>query len=286
MKCSRRHFLAAGLAFTAQVRASGEPHDLRLRVAADGWGGAPVEEVEAVLRSAANVLWKFFPQRKVEPILVLRGRDGPIVHYQRNVLGEIVMKLDTADRLWCQYVYQFSHEFCHVLSGFDDDPWKRNNWFEETLCEVASLFVLRRLADVWMETPPFSQGKAYAPEFRRYAEGVMDSRTQIGKGHLGDYYRQNRKTLEVDARDRTLNGSMAVSLLPLLEGAPETWEAVSWLNHTPSLEGESFPDYLDKWRLAVPVRHRLFVEEIMRRFDIAPGSGKGANRENVLHSRD
>ncbi len=286
MKCSRRHFLAAGLAATGRARASKESEDLRFRVAADGWGAAPREEVEAVLRSAAGVLWKFFPERKWEPFVVLRGREGPIVHYQRNVLGEIVMKLDTADRLWCQYVYQFSHEFCHILSGFDDDPWKRNNWFEETICEAGSLFVLRRLTDVWTEHPPFPHGKEYAPEFRRYAESVMNSRTQVGKGHLGDFYRQHRKTLESTPRDRTLNGAMALSLLSLLEGAPEAWEAVSWLNHAASPEGESFTAYLEKWRAAVPARHRPFVEEVMRRFTPSRGTSPEEKGEKVLHSCD
>ncbi len=248
---------------------------LKFRVAADGWGAATVTEVEAVLASAASVLWKFFPQRKVEPFVVLRGRDGPIVHYQRNVMGEIVMKLDTSGHLWCQYVYQFSHEFCHILCGFRDTPMRRNNWFEETLCEVASLFVLRRMTSLWTAQPPFPNWKEYAPEFRRYAQGVMDTRTQIGEGHLGDFYRKHRKTLESTPRDRALNGALALPLLALVEGAPEAWEAVTWLNHGPPPEGGTFAQYLENWRTAVPARHRPLVEEVIRRFE-APVSDPGA----------
>lgn len=299
MKRGRRHFLKEVLASFCGVRVfaadppraaagsgprvAAEPDPLRFRVATDGWGGAGVAEVEGLLQSAAGVLWKYFPGLKREPFVVVRGREGPIVQYQRNVIGEIVMKLDTEDRRWCQYAYQFSHEFCHILCGFNDDPWKHHRWFEETLCETASLFVLRRLADVWTERPPWPNWRGYAPEFRRYAQHVMDSRSQVGKGHLGDFYRKHRQTLENTPRDRTLNGAMALPLLELLEGTPESWEAVVWLNSAPSAEGETFAAYLERWRAAVPGRHQGFVTEVMRRFGVA-GLRKGA--AEAVHSRD
>ena len=289
MDTGRRQFLAGLLAAAAasgSARAAGELDGLRFRVAADGWGLAGAGEVEAVLKSAAGVLWKYFPAQQREPFVVLRGREGPIVLYQRNVVGEIVMKLDTEDYLWCQYVYQFSHEFCHILSGFEDRAWKRNNWFEETVCEVASLFVLRRLSEVWADHPPYSNWQQYAPEFRRYAQGVMDGRTQVGDGHLGDFYRKHRKTLEETPRDRSLNGAMALPLLELFEGAPESWEAVAWLNRSPSPEGGTFAEYLENWRSAVPVKHRNFVDEVRRRFGLEdPGAG-AAGPAGPEHSRD
>ena len=204
MNTGRRQFLAGLLAAAAAggARAAGELDGLRFRVAADGWGLAGAGEVEAVLKSAAGVLWKYFQDWKREPFVVLRGREGPIVLYQRNVVGEIVMKLDTQDYLWCQFVYQFSHEFCHILS------------------------------------------------------------------------------------DRSLNGAMALPLLELFEGAPESWEAVAWLNRTPSPEGETFAEYLEKWRSAVPARHRSFVGEVMRRFGVEePGAG-AAGPSGPAHSRD
>lgn len=287
MRLQRRQFLAGSLAFLPVGGGAAEPGDgLRFRVAADGWGSAGRPEVEAVVKSAAGVLWKYFPKLKREPFVVVRGRDGPIVHYQRNVAGEIVMKLDTEDYLWCQYVYQFAHEFCHILCGFDDDAWKRNKWFEETMCEAASLFVLRRMPDIWTEKPPYPNWRGYAPEFSRYAQTVMDSRSQVGDGHLGDFYRKHRQTLERTPRDRSLNGAMALPLLALMEGTPGSWEAVAWLNSAPSQEGETFAGYLEKWRAAVPVRHRRFVEEVIRRFGVGAVRPGAAGPPGPAHSRD
>jgi hypothetical protein len=287
VKFSRRHFLTGLLACGAgRTAIAGPPEGLRFRVAADGWGAAGVAEVEAVVKSAAGVLWKFFPDLRREPFVVLRGREGPIVHYQRNVMGEIVMKLDTQDYLWCQYVYQFSHEFCHILAGFEDRAWKANHWFEETLCETASLFVLRRLGGVWDRQPPYPNWRTYAPEFRRYAQGVMDSRVQVGDAHLADFYRKHRTTLERTPQDRALNGALALPLLEMFEGAPEAWEAVAWLNRTPTPKGESFNAFLERWRAAVPVRHRGFVGEVMRRFGVAGEPPGAAGPSGPLNSRD
>ena len=287
MKLRRRQFLAGSLALLP-VRgwAAGQADGPRFRVGADGWGTAGLEEVEAVLGSAAGVMWKYFSAPERVPFVVLRGRDGPIVHYQRNVMGEIVMKLDTQDYLWCQYVYQFAHEFCHIQCGFQDKAWKRNNWFEETICETASLFVLRRLGERWLKRPPFANWRGYAPEFRRYAQSVMDSRSQVGDGHLSDFYRQHREKLESTPRDRSLNGAMALPLLELMEGTPESWEAVAWLNGAPSPEGETFDAYLEKWRAAVPVRHRDFVGEVMRRFGMETPWPGAAGPSGPAHSRD
>jgi hypothetical protein len=278
MKGSRRHFIlqgAAALGSAAVPRAWAAQEELRFRIATDGWGTAGTAEIGPVLKSAAALLWKYFPHARLEPFVVVRGREGPIVHYQRNIMGEIVMKLDTQDYLWCQYTYQFSHEFCHILSGFREDALNRNRWFEETLCEVASLFVLRRLTDAWQAQPPVEAWRSYAPEFRHYADQVMDSRSRIGDGHLGDFYRKHRKTLENTPRERPLNGAMALPLLALLEGSPESWEAISWLNRAPSQEGDTLADYLNRWRAAVPARHRGFTGKVVKLFGLAPPSGEG-----------
>ena len=79
---------------------------------------------------------------------------------------------------------------------------------------------------------------------------------------------------------------MALPLLELFEGAPESWEAVAWLNRSPSPEGGTFAEYLEKWRSAVPVKHRNFVDEVRRRFGLGdPGAG-AAGPAGPGHSRD
>ena len=265
---TRRRFLAcaAACALPARLRAAdtGLP---AWRLGPDGWDGASPSEITAVINSAMSELWRYFPGRKLERILVLRGREGPIVHYQRNSMKEIVIQLDTKGRYWCQYAYQFAHEFCHILCGFDDD-WTGNLWFEESLCEAASLFVLRRMAETWERTPPFDSWRSYAPRFREYAEDVIDRRVSIPDSRLPGFYQRHAAELVKDPVDRELNGTISLSLLRLLEAMPHCWEAVTWLNSSRSPQGETFPAYLAKWRKATPERCRGLVIEVSRRFGV------------------
>ena len=262
--------LAAGLpaGVTARLRAQdAAPALTAIRILPDGWGKATEQDVSAVIRSAAAVLWKWFPQRKIEPIAIMRGYEGPIVLYQRNTRGELVVKLDTADWFWCQYVYQFAHEFCHILCGFDED-WRGNLWFEESLCETASLFVLRRMAVHWEKHAPFESWKSFAPRLREYTDDIMDRRVAVPDSRLASFYQRHAVELAENAVDRELNGTISLTLLRLLEASPHYWEALTWLNSSPSKPGETFQAYLTKWRRATPDRCVGMVIETARRFGI------------------
>ena len=77
-----------------------------------------------------------------------------MIYYRENREGPFVVQLTARDRKWSKFAYQFSHEFCHLLSGHDrlrDNP---NQWFHESLCELASVFTLRQMAKQWLISPP------------------------------------------------------------------------------------------------------------------------------------
>lgn len=256
---------AAGTAFPAPAGEEPPPWPA-FRVAPEGWGVASPRDVEAVLRSAAAELWQYFPGRSLEPFVVTRGYTGPIVHYRRNALGEIVMRLDTHDRYWCQYAYQFAHEFCHILCGFDDDDWNGNDWFEETLCETASLFVLRALARTWRERPPYPHWRTFAPQFAEYAGRLLRNRESVAPDDLGRFLRRHENRLRNNPAARNLHGTMAAALLPVFEASPTDWEAVTWLNARKSPHGQPFADYLHQWLRACPPHRRPFVRSLLERF--------------------
>jgi hypothetical protein len=50
-------------------------------------------------------------------------------------------------------IYQFAHEFAHILSNYerhaDSKVARQHEWFEEALCEVASLYALKRVGMQW-----------------------------------------------------------------------------------------------------------------------------------------
>ncbi len=266
MILTRRRFIALSAAAAALPARAAEALP-SWRLAPEGWGEASAADVKAVLGSAMRQFWRYFPNRKLESLLVMRGHEGPIVHYKRNDLKELVVQLDTGGLYWCQYAYQFAHEFCHILCGFDDD-WRGNLWFEESLCETASLFVLRRMAEEWTSEPPYEVWKSYAPRFREYAEDVMNRRTVVSESRLADYYRKHRSRLAANPVDRELNGAISLILLRIMEAKPEAWESVTWLNSAPSKSGETFEAYLTKWKKAAPERWHEFISGMARRFGV------------------
>jgi hypothetical protein len=257
---------AGGLRAAERPDAPVRPDVPAYRVETDGFGAAEAD-IRAVLDSAARELWRFFPDREIEPIVVERGRRGPITLYRRNPQGEIVMRLDTESTYWCQYVYQFAHELCHVLCGLSEATEGPNKWFEETLCETASLFVLRAMARSWKDAPPYAHWANYRDALRSYADDVIRRRDALEEVHargMAAFYQAHRERLEEEACDRDFNGAMAVVLLHWFEREPERWEAIGWLNHAASSapRGESFEAYLRRWHDAAPERHREFIRRI------------------------
>lgn len=233
--------------------------------------GASEADIRAVFDSAGGELWRFFPDYRIDPIVVTRGHSGPITLFQRNDRGEIVMRLDTEKTYWSQYAYQFAHEFCHVLCGFKAGD-QGNKWFEETLCETASLFVMRAMSRTWKTSAPYANWKDYRDSLRDYVDNILRKREKVyeiyEKG-LPAFYRAHQAALEKEPSSRELNGAMALVLLHLFEEQPERWEAVRWLNSSPPRAGETFPAYLQKWHNAAPKQHKPFVEKIARLFGIS-----------------
>ena len=59
-----------------------------------------------------------------------------------------------------------SHTKSVTLSAGSGKGTESNLWFEETICEVASLFALEKLALEWNQSAPYANWKPYAVEFK------------------------------------------------------------------------------------------------------------------------
>ncbi|MDG1670574.1 MAG: hypothetical protein P8H96_06890, partial [Akkermansiaceae bacterium] len=135
------------LALSLSLPGQAEESKLRYRIEAKTFESGEAD-IRKVLEYTARPLWKNFPGYKVEPMVITKSNSGPIVIFQRNARQEIVVKLDTHKTYWSQYAYQWAHELCHVLCGFREDG-RENKWFEETLCELSSLFCMRAMVLDW-----------------------------------------------------------------------------------------------------------------------------------------
>jgi len=265
-------FAAAGLVQCTEaadsVKTTSEKSPLQpldIRVDDESWGQGQ-RDIQRVCQSAAMELWRSFPGRRLPPIIVSRSHDGPIVLTRRLENGEYQVRLDSQGTYWCQFAYQFAHEFCHIMCNYDEDE-HANKWFEESLCEMASLYVLRRMSESWKTSPPYPNWKDYAPHLKSYADNrIKDSRLPPDIT-LAQWYGENAAQLYAGATQREKNQIVATALLPLVEEEPGRWEAVAYLNATKGFKNQSFKEYLQGWEYFVPRQHKPFVRRIATMLD-------------------
>lgn len=84
------------------------------------------------------------------------------------------INLTSKNKNWSQFAYQFAHELCHVLGRYEQFRDNPNNWFHEAICELASIFTLRRMGERWHTQPPYPTWTTYSESLIAYAEDVVD----------------------------------------------------------------------------------------------------------------
>lgn len=273
MKAVARSWGAVGMLLLLAGAGAGQdaaPPRLDLRVASEGWGEASPADIEAVLRSAAETLLPRFPGLALPALEVSRSTKEPITLYQRGPAGEIRVKLNVEGYLWARFAFQFSHELGHVLCGVEEYP-NPNLWFEETLCEVASLYALGRMSESWKTRPPYANWKDYSAQLKKYRdERIEKDREKLPEGTtLQAWFREKEPKLRADPHLRAANLTIALALLPLFEEAPERWEAVRTLNKVHGDASRSFLSYLGDWSRSAPEKHRDFISKIAARLGVA-----------------
>jgi len=261
--------LAANVACAQSEVRQPATHALKLRVIEGEWGGSQLQDIQKTCQSAGMELWKHFPGRKLHPIIIGRSRNGPITWYDRLPSGEYQIRLDSQSNLWAQFSFQFAHELCHVLCCYSDDKHP-NKWFEESLCEVASLFVMRRMAETWKTSPPYANWKGYSPHLKEYADDRIEKVHLPPDTSLAEWYAENAKKMNEEGSQRDKQRIVAAALLPLLEAEPSHWEAVGYLNAGNRFPNQSFADYLADWEYFAPAQHKPFVRKIVAMFGLAP----------------
>ncbi len=199
---------------------------------------------QAVLDSVCRVVTESFGRWPGAPIRVERWEKDPRTLYDHRPYE---IKISARHTYWCQYVYQFAHELCHVMTNFDRVKQHPYKWFEEALCELCSLFVLRRLASTWRTEPPSAvyDAAGFADEFKIYADGVTQARSEARPQDFASWFRKHAGVLEQDRYKRTLNGVVADALLPDFLTDRSVWQECGRLNHWDARTNPSFGCYLD-----------------------------------------
>lgn len=268
---------------------------IAIEVAPGDWGRAELRDIQRVLDSVAEELSSVVGGAGDDLHLRVLPRGGsPRVLYERDGAGQYVVQLTARDDRWFQYVYQFAHELCHVLSNFDNKEGlagekvdESNQWFEESLCETASLFTLQRLAVVWETNPPTRNWSGYGKLFSAYAVRLIDEpHRHLAAGQsFRDWFSENKAALSGSPYQREKNELVAANLLPLFAAHPELWQSIAYLNPSKASAGKPFAQYLADWRTASP--DKALPEQVIDLFGLPEGAieaeaGEGAGQEKLV----
>lgn len=243
-----------------------------IRIPPADWGSTRLDDLQLVLDEVATSLSRHFPDRTLGTIEVVPGTGGPLVLYERNADGAYVVQLSARNARWYQFVYQFSHELCHIYSNFDnkDAPGaaRGNQWFEESVCEAAALYTLRQLATQWSTTPPSPEWRAHAADLRAYAEYFLHEphRRLPARKSFATWFEANQTALHTNPYIRDKNEVVSNLLLPLFEENPDNWGAIGFLNHRKDLADKPFDEFLHAWHADCPDQYREVVARIQAMF--------------------
>ena len=259
-------------ATATKIAADSPDRNFSIRVAGGGWRGADRAEIEAVLYAVAKELLPRMPGKLTVPIVVSHTDGNPIALYDKGPNGEYLVQLHASEERWHLYVYEFAHELCHLLSNYEmntvDGAEKYNQWLEESLCEVSSLFVLKNLAARWAVLPSRPVWHERAQMLQRFYDQLIaeEHRRLPATTSAAEWLRDNEETLRRDPYQREKNDMVAKLLLPLFERDPGNWNALAYLNLDDGDGLSSLRDYLHHWYRNAPAEHKALIADIIQLF--------------------
>ena len=240
-----------------------------------GWGDAPTSNIK---RLCENVALHFQEQLRKEhkvngDLTIVYNADGPIAFYRRYFGGgadEYKIGLSVTDTYWSNFAYQFGHEFCHIMQNHDEiHPNNKNDWFQEAICELASLWVIRRMGETWEYRAPYPNWVDYRLVLIDYANGALMSRPEVqysgnGAEWLARWEDPMRRD-EPGAFTYARVAQLSYKFLPIFEENPEAWNAVRQM----PASNARMSEYMQDWYEAVDTEDKSFVEAIAKEMGIS-----------------
>ncbi|WP_287677675.1 hypothetical protein [Bacteroides sp.] len=173
------------------------------------------------------------------------------------------------DDYWCQWMFQFAHEYCHhLIDGKLSGEISGLIWFEESVCEMSSMYHLHNLA-LHYQASHQQYLLRYAPSVRDYLHERMNVEPQLAfeVTHPGFLHKWEH-ILKEPIYHREHYKAIASLMLPLFLDNPHLWKIIlhfedmrSWnsihelFSH---LEQTATPDY----KISLVELHRLLLCDI------------------------
>ena len=183
----------------------------------NGFGQYNHKVVNYLLASVRSLMGNYAKDEK--QCIILHRDDGPMCC---SIGNYHIIFLHAHDNYWCQWVYQFAHEYCHhIIDGKMTGELGGLMWFEETLCELCSIYCIHHFVN-WCENNPLP--RQYAPSVREYLDQLTSG--QLCADHLRDYISQNLDLLSSPDYQRGIYKRIAATILPSFVACPDLWRII------------------------------------------------------------
>jgi len=257
------------------------------RLTHSGWGETNEKMLVDVLSDTAAVLFEHVSEERIRDIKVAVFSwellpPNPNYGGRSYTSGDVFnVYLKSYGNDWRRYISVYAHELCHVLDANSRTP-TNYRWFEETLCQVASLHVLRAVADRWSVSNS-AYKREYAPRLREYYDFLLYQRKNtLPDGHsLATWFSTQGHGLASKWEDYSKNDVIARRLFPYFVAYPGAWDALSWLREAG--DARDLPEYLARWHDVSPRPHKRFIRELASEFGFVfrPATGQRVNNQFV-----
>ena len=233
---------------------------ITITLAGDNWGTGRHSTIKAVLANAAAQITKHLREDVEATIDVGHWKEDPRIWRNDGGPTSYTIRLSAKNKRWAQYSYQFAHELCHLLANYEQRFQKPNQWFEETICEMAGLYTVRSMGVTWKKNPPFPHKTTYAKHLLEYADNAAEKvagQTPDDES-WEEWLRKHEERSRADPYERVGNRIIALRMLPLFENDPEGWNAIRRLPASEVRIGE----FLTQWKEAADPQDRELIQRI------------------------
>ncbi len=171
-----------------------------------------------------------------------------------------IIYLSARENYWSKYVYQFAHEYCHYLiDGPLDGELETTFWFEESICELASMYLLLKVTKRWESWNPIMipgvplnskedalmRLKGFAPRNNPYLKDLLNMNPSIDVP-LSEWLDKNMEVLSEREHHRDMYNQIACALFGLFIDYPDLWKMIPFLRRPSKEEYTDFRSFINK----------------------------------------
>lgn len=227
--------------------------------------------VETLLINTASIMEEASGVRSPREYVILHKDDCPMCSNGGDMR---IIFLAVKDNCWCQWMYQFAHEYCHhLINGAMNGGLTGLQWFEETLCELASLFCLSKSQN------PQLWSQLGCPRYALSVQTYIDSLVHATFPLRQDYYSWNNVDNPLGIRpwlgilgetstpgkekyQRNLYSAVASLLLPPFLRMPRLWHIIAHIGD--SARWQSLEELLSHLESEMPADCLAGLQELRR----------------------